>query len=377
MPLLPLSLLPVVFAVQPQVVGAVEQVRIGSDSAPEYEFTRIRQALLDSAGNLYVLLPREAEVRVYTSEGRFLRRIGRKGQGPGEMMFPFAMGWRGDTLWVRDIELNRVNLLSRDGEALRTILDRMPPSPGKYVSGPPAALLSNGWLLGVGDAPSMLVASGQVTSVPMVLFREGSTDARPLRELSLLNLYGNQAARPQQPLIHFQQRLSDAPLWHAAQDGSAIAVVDRPASSSATRSHFIVTILAPDGSTRVQRRIDYAPKPLSRGMRDSVVKITLNPSGRPNMQLSADVVYTPSFLPPITEVFVASDKRVWLRREFTLSAVAEWNIFDPELQLIRSIRLPADFSLLAASGDRFWGTRLGPDDVPYLVRYSLSTARTP
>ena len=92
---LPFTLLFVAVVSQSQSSALIEEVRVGPDSAPEYQFTRIRQGVQDRAGNLYVLLPREREIRVFSSDGRFLRRLGRRGQGPGEMMSPVAMGWRG------------------------------------------------------------------------------------------------------------------------------------------------------------------------------------------------------------------------------------------------------------------------------------------
>jgi hypothetical protein len=288
------------------------------------------------------------------------------------MMSPVAMGWRGDTLWVRDVDLNRVNLISTDGTSLRTILDRMPAGQGRYVSGPAAALLSDGSLLGVGDAPSTVIASGQITSVPMVRFQEGSGDATRLRDLSLANLYGDQPPGPQQPGIHFQQRLSDNPLWSVAPDGSAIAVLDRPASRNVRDNHFTITIFNPSGAVRRERRIEYAPKRLTREVRDSVIKITLNLSGRPNIQIQSEVVFTPDFLPPVTELFLGTDGRVWLKREFTFAPLASWTILDSNLQTIRTVTMPNDFRILSALGDQVWGTRQDQDGMPYIVRYRLT-----
>lgn len=369
MPLLPT--LAALVALQAKFVGISEDLRIGSDSQPEYSFTVIRQGVVDRIGNLYVLLPREAEVRVFGPNGRFLRRLGRKGKGPGEMMWPLAFGWRGDTLWVRDVELQRVNLISsQDGSPLRTILDRMPFGKGRYVSGPPAALLSDGSLLGVGDFPSTLVANGQITSVPMVRFLEGRSAAREIRDLRLQNLYGDHPPTPQQPGVHFQQRLSDTPLWHAAHDGSAIAIVDRPASASGAKSRYTVTIIGPSGVISRQRQIDYIPTALSRSLRETVVRQSINPLGR-SVTLRPEVVFTPAYVPPVSELFLAADGRVWVKREYSTAPTTPWDVLNRELQHIETVNLPTDFKLLEVNGDHLWGTRVGEDDAPIIVRYSM------
>ena len=52
----------------------------------------------DAEGNIYVCDWKDFGVKVYTPDGRFLRKIGRKGQGPGELMEPEAMEIIADSL---------------------------------------------------------------------------------------------------------------------------------------------------------------------------------------------------------------------------------------------------------------------------------------
>jgi hypothetical protein len=59
------------------VVGALE----GSE---EEHFTRIAGILRLSTGEIAVAEMRPAEIRVFSAEGDFVRRIGRPGEGPGE-----------------------------------------------------------------------------------------------------------------------------------------------------------------------------------------------------------------------------------------------------------------------------------------------------
>lgn len=81
-----------------------DSVGVLSDStgAP-YLFSAItrRRVLIDRAGRTYVLTADPSFLR-FDRDGRFDRTIGRKGRGPGEFEFPFALSAQGDTLVVKD-----------------------------------------------------------------------------------------------------------------------------------------------------------------------------------------------------------------------------------------------------------------------------------
>jgi len=66
-----------------------EELSLGkADGEEAYLFSRINGLDVDDNGNLYVLDYRSAHVRVFDDRGVFLRTIGQKGQGPGEMEMP-------------------------------------------------------------------------------------------------------------------------------------------------------------------------------------------------------------------------------------------------------------------------------------------------
>jgi len=54
-------------------------------------FSSIRNFIVDEAGNVYVLDSKESLIRVFASSGRFLRQIGKKGDGPGELASPLRL----------------------------------------------------------------------------------------------------------------------------------------------------------------------------------------------------------------------------------------------------------------------------------------------
>jgi hypothetical protein len=90
----------------------------GVEASPE-EFGRITGVIADGEGNVYVADASAPEVRVFDEQGKFVKRIGRRGSGPGEFVSLQSIGWLGDTLVVMDASGNgRLGLLTRSGEWL-------------------------------------------------------------------------------------------------------------------------------------------------------------------------------------------------------------------------------------------------------------------
>jgi hypothetical protein len=83
------------------------------------EFGRITSVAADAAGNIYVADARSYEIRVFAPDGRFLRRFGRQGGGPGEFRSLNSITWVGDTLVAMDGGNARLDRFTPDGEPLQ------------------------------------------------------------------------------------------------------------------------------------------------------------------------------------------------------------------------------------------------------------------
>ncbi|MDX1396872.1 MAG: 6-bladed beta-propeller [Gemmatimonadota bacterium] len=82
-----------------------EDLRLGTvdDSRPGEQFADIATILTDSAGRIYVLEGQAQEIRVFDESGDFSHRIGRAGEGPGELLRAAGMIWGPyGRLWVVD-----------------------------------------------------------------------------------------------------------------------------------------------------------------------------------------------------------------------------------------------------------------------------------
>ena len=66
-----------------------EDLSIGKASGgTEYSFVRAWYIAVDDGGAIYVMDQGESCVKAYDEKGKYLRRIGRKGEGPGELQHP-------------------------------------------------------------------------------------------------------------------------------------------------------------------------------------------------------------------------------------------------------------------------------------------------
>jgi hypothetical protein len=73
----------------------------------------------DQEGRFYVVSGEStSQISVFDAQGRFLKIIGRLGDGPGEFRSIHAILARGDTLWAFDGRLGRITLLNERGDIL-------------------------------------------------------------------------------------------------------------------------------------------------------------------------------------------------------------------------------------------------------------------
>jgi hypothetical protein len=99
-----------------------EELTLGGDQGPEEAILyRPRSILVDERGDMYVSDYQDAVIKVFDAEGRFVRTIGRKGEGPGEFQAMTDTAFLPDgRLLVLDIRSRRTSLFDRNGNFLRS-----------------------------------------------------------------------------------------------------------------------------------------------------------------------------------------------------------------------------------------------------------------
>lgn len=101
----------------------VTQFSIGAEDGEDWELlSRVTQAAFDREENLYVLDAGNNRVLVFNPQGKFIRKFGKKGGGPGELMSPvgIAVTTAGEVA-VTDLGRPAVSLFKKDGTFIKNL----------------------------------------------------------------------------------------------------------------------------------------------------------------------------------------------------------------------------------------------------------------
>jgi hypothetical protein len=100
-------------------IEMVQDLVIGGDGDPQTAFYQAWGVAVDDSGNMYVMEHGNLRVQVFDHEGRYVRTLGREGQGPGELQSPLFITVAGDSVVVideRNVRMTRWSTV--DGELL-------------------------------------------------------------------------------------------------------------------------------------------------------------------------------------------------------------------------------------------------------------------
>jgi hypothetical protein len=131
---------------------------IGREEGEDWEIlSGVRAVAFDARDNLYLLDANNFRVLVFDANGKFVRKVARHGEGPGELMVPTGMTVIADgTVVVSDGGRRAYSLFGRDGTFLRNVAY----TPNEGVGGRPSvAATADMWSDGLHAHPrSGLVA---------------------------------------------------------------------------------------------------------------------------------------------------------------------------------------------------------------------------
>jgi hypothetical protein len=97
-----------------------EDLFITSPDEEELLFQHLTYLDVDEAENIYVADTKAGNILVFDKKGKFLRKIGKRGQGPGEMRCPFEVLILGnEELFINDRGQAKAHFITLEGEFLR------------------------------------------------------------------------------------------------------------------------------------------------------------------------------------------------------------------------------------------------------------------
>ncbi|MDE2663032.1 MAG: hypothetical protein OXI39_08510 [Gemmatimonadota bacterium] len=382
-----------------------EALRIGSPESTDLVASVLDLAIgPDSA--LYVAQAMVPSVTVFSLDGRVLRRIGRAGQGPGDIQLAArAVGWIGDTLWVADF--NRIQLFTSDEHRPEQVIQFSLGVPEEGSSLTPGRMLADGTLVG-----RRRTTDGQAWSSrgenPGLALRRLSRSGEVLDTITTIEWPGNAVEHERDArLFPGQHPLRDLPpiglgeyLAAVTPNGSAVVQIGK-VHEDATPPTFDLLVISIRGDTLLHRSVEYEPREVTRVMErrladeyagwragDYTQGSELTETTRARTRRAArGVFWMPEHLPPVRQVVAGTDGTIWLLREMREDRVDIWEVYDSDGALEgtveighgRSSLVPWDprLAVALASRDEVWGATYGDFGIPYIHRYLIDRTCAP
>jgi len=251
---------------------AVEVLRLGGEDAPApFDFAEPARLVVDPAGTVYARLPSDGAILVLGPDGRFVRKIGRNGAGPGEFQSAAQHGLIGDTLWVVNWPTPRISLFSVDGNHISTW--NTPFDLGQRFASPTgiSGLFPGGraWVLPGGSPVGVL---GRLM-LPVLIGNRSMTDPDTVtmvptpRGMSIDGV-GTWAFDP----------MPSPPLVAVSAIGAGIAVASW---TSAAPGRVNIRVVSPSGVELLRRQLTLEAQPVPKKVRDSLLALGVSKARQP------------------------------------------------------------------------------------------------
>lgn len=343
-------------------------------------FSYIRDAASTPDGRVWVLDRAAPYLSLLAAGGRRETAVGHEGDGPGELRQPERIGRTPESLWVYDGGQGRVTLFRPDGRVAGTQNPRISLPPGWVFATPVAPLPGGGLvLMGMGHGPG---AASQPNRGALLTQESSTNQATVVQSFELKNstldlvrtrINGHRSQGSA------RQPFSNDPVWSVARDGTRFVVATREAPAPIGAGTFTVTLSESSGRVLFNRNYSYPPRRLDDETVAGAVRHIEQPPGWPTtLQRVVDLaevrekLYRPGFLPPLDEILLASDGRIWIRRSVrSTDTEALYLIMDDAGNLLGEIGLPKTARVLDARGTQAWVHDMSSEEEPILVRYEI------
>jgi len=349
-------------------------------AASNIEFSYIHDMVADPDGRIWILDRADPFLRSFSTAGTQLTATGRLGDGPGELRQPTLLAQTADGVWIYDARQSRVTIVPRDGGPARTQNPRIR-LPPEWSGGRPIAPTPDGEIVAYAIGTSGGVGGGGF-KLALVAQPPGDATARVLQIMDQRNAsmrLDRTTVNGQRSGGSARQPFSNDPLWSVANDGARYVVANRDPAPTLGAGTFTVTLAETTGRVVFNREYRYRPRRLNDAtVAEAVQRIQTPPGLPPGLKRETDPseiqekLYRPQFIPPLDEVLLAGDGRIWIRRSRLASDTEVlYLIMSDAGDLLGEVSLPPSARVLDAHGDRVWVSDYSPKDEPVVTMFRI------
>ncbi len=359
-------------------VVAQRTLSLGEDEDSAIVFAKVNDIAIAADGTIYVGDSGDQNIKVFDANGRFVRRIGRKGKGPGEFTTVDRLSISGDTLLVEDMNGHRFTTFNPDGSVIAT----HPRDRGDGHSTFLTRRSSVGW---VGDIRNIAKGDGRA-----------NVWAAPLTKLFAIDPYSLNVVRQLYDLPHPDTSRS-RDVFHASRPGTIgqdyvyFGVQARPYE---IHVHDI-------SSGKFVRKFtqDFKPRRVrEEWLKEAHVRLEEIFKERPDafggeqpMFAQLDALSLGETMSPIWSMREGADGNLWVQRLDLLTDPADyilgytgslfakgggastWDVFDPTGRRLKQVVFPASFRMFYANGLSAYGIVTDELGVQSVAKYDAGT----
>jgi hypothetical protein len=320
----------------------------------------------DAAGNVYVMDFSDNNIKQFDPSGKFLRLMGRKGQGPGEFNMPVDIVFAKDRLVVWDMGNNRLCALAMSGELIKA-------ENAAAFSGRPYKVRS----LPTGE----IVLETEKTYFdepdrPQDRFLEILTpDLDSGKKIFSQPVMRNKYMRIEGRLYNLPQPFGADLYWDVSPSGHIVAafsgkyevgIYDAEGTKVTTFSHFYdpVKVTAEDEKSFFGGMSYTTESGVRRGAPDHIVKNTT----------------FPKFKAAFNALIVDSDGNTLIHtyRKKAEEMYRYFDAFDAQGKFIATVHVegevpfPAQSRISRVVDGCFWLIKYGSDELPHIIKYRIA-----
>jgi hypothetical protein len=349
--------------------GIVDLTITDTSGREEYTFARVGGVVADKSGRIYVADASSNDVRVFGPDGRFIYRIGRAGQGPGEFDGPCCLALRDDdrTLWVRDGGNARYMAftLGDTSAAYRTAV-RMAHT--DVNRGAPLGFDRAGNLIDIGSLPRDRSASDAVPN----LGRYHLDTAGRVVSVDTVTRAPNDSVPIH--LVRGKSGTAQVTFYVYQPYGPAELIAHSPTGEWARgiSSRYSIAWYGTDGRVvRTLERSLEAPAltATERASAEESIQRDMKRTGLPRGQMPYDI---PSRKQPLRSLAFDQEGRLWVQHSVPEGAPSRADVYAPDGRFLYEVTWPRRTELTGASrGDLVYAVQRDSLDTPSIVRMKL------
>jgi len=327
-------------------------------------FQGVTDVKCDPQGNIYVCDFQANHILKFDGTGKYLKSIGRQGQGPGEFNMPYRIAVTADRLFVYDVRNSRLSALTLDGTFVKSVPLITGEGRPEDMSSLPGGDIVFGW---------ETIFFGDRSRPQEYSIRIYSPDLTLRKKIYSRDLWRNKYMEIDGRFSNIIQPFSPVVSWDVSADGK-IAVGDQkdyeveildPAKgniSSFQHAYEPVKVTAKD-KEEFFAGMTYGSMEggVKQGAPDSIVKNTEFPKDKP----------------PFYNLAVDSDRNILVfpHRKNKVEELKYFEAFSPDGKFIGAVKIegavPMPRRVVIRDGV-FWATSADEDGVIRLVKYRIS-----